>query len=227
MKRTGKRIRPAAVNPSNNSSQNPAPGVIATPHKQQTAKDAIAANIQLLIEQLEQGHSEGLTAYLTAMGRFRTYSSSNVLEIARQCPGAKRVAGMYMWNQLGRHVKKGEKGIRILAPILGARRNNDTEVDLHNKQDIRTQSQPVLVGFRAAYVFDQEQTTGADLPELSCEVTGDVGVYRERLIEFVLAQGISPGVQREHRPCFGHVLRRQNRPASRSVSGGGFQHPGS
>jgi hypothetical protein len=52
--------------------------------KQQTAKEAIAANVQALIEQLEQGHSEGLTAYLTAMGRFHNYSFGNILEIARQ-----------------------------------------------------------------------------------------------------------------------------------------------
>jgi len=40
----------------------------------QTAKEVIAANVQALIEQLEQGHSEALTAYLTAMGRFHDYS---------------------------------------------------------------------------------------------------------------------------------------------------------
>ncbi len=54
--------------------------------KQQTAKEAIAANVQALIGQLEQGHSEGLTAYLTAMGRFHNYSFGNILEIARQKP---------------------------------------------------------------------------------------------------------------------------------------------
>jgi hypothetical protein len=54
--------------------------------KQQTAKEAIAANVQALIKQLEQGHSEGLTAYLTAMGRFHNYSFGNILEIARQKP---------------------------------------------------------------------------------------------------------------------------------------------
>jgi hypothetical protein len=54
--------------------------------KQQTAKEAIAANVQALIEQLEQGHSDGLTAYLTAMGRFHNYSFGNILEIARQKP---------------------------------------------------------------------------------------------------------------------------------------------
>ena len=56
------------------------------PNKQQkqTAKELIAANVQALIEQLEQGHSEALTAYLTAMGRFHNYSFGNILEIARQ-----------------------------------------------------------------------------------------------------------------------------------------------
>jgi hypothetical protein len=54
--------------------------------QKQTAKEVIAANVQALIEQLEQGHSEALTAYLTAMGRFHSYSFGNILEIARQKP---------------------------------------------------------------------------------------------------------------------------------------------
>ena len=87
--------------------------------QKQTAKEVIAANVQALIEQLEQGHSEALTAYLTAMGRFHNYSFGNILEIARQKPDATRVAGLYAWNQLGRKVKKGEHGIRILAPVIG------------------------------------------------------------------------------------------------------------
>jgi len=52
--------------------------------KAQAAKEVIDANVKLLIEQLEAGHSEGLTAYLTAMGRFHNYSFGNILEIARQ-----------------------------------------------------------------------------------------------------------------------------------------------
>jgi antirestriction protein ArdC len=154
--------------------------------KQQTAKEAIAANVQALIEQLEQGHSEGLTAYLTAMGRFHNYSFGNILEIASQRPNATRVAGLYAWNQLGRKVKKGERGIRILAPVVGIRRKKDSEAE----QDIRTQNQAVLVGFRSAYVFDVSQTEGKDLPALSERVTGDVGEYRERLLDFIAAQGI-------------------------------------
>ena len=52
--------------------------------KPQTAKELIAANVQALIEQLEAGHTDALTAYLTAMSRFHNYSFGNILEIARQ-----------------------------------------------------------------------------------------------------------------------------------------------
>ncbi len=53
------------------------------------------------------------------MGRFHNYSFGDILEIARQKPHATRVAGLHVWNQLGRKVMKGQKGIRILAPVIG------------------------------------------------------------------------------------------------------------
>jgi N-terminal domain of anti-restriction factor ArdC len=121
------------------------------PQPRQTAKEVIAANVKSLIEQLEAGHSDALTAYLNAMSRFYNYSFGNVLEIARQRPDATRVAGMYAWNQLGRKVKKGERGIRILAPIVGVKRKKDEEAE----KDITKQNTRVLVGFRNAYVFDR------------------------------------------------------------------------
>jgi hypothetical protein len=65
----------------NSSTQNP-----KQPQPRQTAKEMIAANVQSLIEQLEAGHSDALTAYLNAMSRFHSYSFGNVLEIARQKP---------------------------------------------------------------------------------------------------------------------------------------------
>ena len=64
------------------------------PQQKQTAKEVIAANVQALIKQLEQGHSEGLTAYLVAMGRFHNYSFGNILEIARQKPDAIRLSAL-------------------------------------------------------------------------------------------------------------------------------------
>ena len=151
-----------------------------------TSKEAIQANVELLIEQLEAGHSDALTSYLTAMGRFHRYSFGNILEIARQRPDATRVAGMYAWNQLGRKVKKGEKGIRILAPMLGIRRRKDAE----RSEDPAVTHKPVVVGFRSAYVFDVSQTDGAELPAFSAKVTGEVGEYRARLVDFLAAQGI-------------------------------------
>jgi hypothetical protein len=62
----------------------------------QTAKEAIAANIQSLIQQLEAGHSEALTAYLNAMSRFHNYSFGNILEIARGKPDATRAWQAFM-----------------------------------------------------------------------------------------------------------------------------------
>ena len=137
MKTTTSTVTPISENPKQ-------------PQPRQTAKEVIAANVKSLIEQLEAGHSDALTAYLDAMSRFHNYSFGNILEIARQRPDATRIGGMYAWNQLGRKVKKGERGIRILAPIVGVKRKKDEEAE----KDIRTQNQAVLVGFRAAYVFD-------------------------------------------------------------------------
>jgi antirestriction protein ArdC len=167
--------------------------------KQQTAKEAIAANVRALIEQLEQGQSEGLTAYLTAMGRFHNYSFGNILEIARQKPNATRVAGLHAWNQLGRKVKKGERGIRILAPVIGVHHKKDGEAEKGN----RDQNQTILFGFRSAYVFDVSQTEGKDLPELSERVTGDVGESRKRLVDFILAQGIQLEFKESIAPALG------------------------
>src|SRR5579875_1542522 len=130
--------------------------------KPTTKQELIAANIKLLIEQLESGHSEALTNYLTAMSRFHQYSFGNVLEIARQMPTATRVAGFWTWKNLGRSVKAGQKGIRILAPIVGIRRKKDEEA----QKDITKQNERALLGFRNAYVFDISQTEGVDLPAL-------------------------------------------------------------
>jgi hypothetical protein len=155
------------------------------------------------------------------MGRFHNYSFGNILEIARQKPDATRVAGLYAWNQLGRKVRKGENGIRILAPLIGVRRKKDEEAE----KDITKQNEPVLVGFRNVYVFDVSQTEGAELPELSAKVTGSVGDYRERLVDFVIGQGIEARIQGQHRPGVGRELWRQDRLASRPVHRRGVLHP--
>ena len=117
-----------------------------------TAKELIAANVQSLIEQLEAGHSDALTAHLNAMGRFRNYSFGNILEIARQRPDATRVAGMYAWNQLGRRVKKGARH-----PHSGADHRRQAQAERRSRpnphvRSFETKSIPNLVrdAFRTA-----------------------------------------------------------------------------
>src|SRR3984885_5270922 len=170
MKTTTSSVTPISENPKQ-------------PQPRQTAKEVIAANVRSLIEQLEAGHSDALTAYLNAMSRFHNYSFGNILEIARQRPDATRVEGLYAWNQMGRKVKKGEKGIRILAPIIGVRRKKNAVAE----KDPTKHNTAVLVGFRSAYVFDVSQTDGADLPEMR-QIQGDVGENCDRLVAFIERQ---------------------------------------
>ncbi len=167
--------------------------------KEKTAtQQLIKQNVDFLIQQLEAGRSDALTAYLTAMSRFHNYSFGNILEIARQKPDATRVAGMYAWNQLGRRVKKGEHGIRILAPIIGVKRKPQEEAE----KDLTKQNVAVLVGFRNAYVFDVSQTEGKELPE-HASVKGDAGENRDRLIDFIATQGIELEFNERIAPAMG------------------------
>ena len=166
--------------------------------KPNTKQELIAANIKLLIEQLEAGHSEALTNYLTAMSRFHSYSFGNVLEIARQMPSATRVAGFWTWKNLGRSVMAGQKGIRILAPIVGVRRKKDSEA----QKDITKQNERILLGFRNAYVFDISQTDGVDLPEMR-EVSGDPGESIDRLAAFLKSKGIAVSYSDNIAPALG------------------------
>jgi antirestriction protein ArdC len=165
--------------------------------KPATAQQLVRENVQYLIEQLEAGHSETLTAFLDAMAHFRNYSFGNVLLIARQKPDARNVAGMWAWNQLGRRVKRGEKGIAILAPMAAKARKDDAK---SNGED---SSKPSLLGFRRVYVWDVAQTEGKDLPEFEHSISGEVGAYRDRLIAFLDSQNIALEYNENIAPALG------------------------
>jgi hypothetical protein len=176
-----------------------------SPYQQRTnprdnpTQQLIKQAVDFLIEQLKQGKSEMLTAYLNAMAQFHSYSFGNILQIARQKPDAQRVAGIRTWNQLGRYVKKGEKGIQILAPVIGYRRSKKDE----SEEDAAEQAQPVLAGFRIVHVYDISQTTGADLPELNHTIAGEVGGHRDRLIDFLNRQNIALEYNERIAPALG------------------------
>lgn len=161
--------------------------------KSEQVKEITDRVTEQLVAALNAGRSEALTGYLKAIGRFRRYSLHNVLLIASQKPDASYVAGFRTWNQLGRFVKKGEKGILILAPI--ARRKSENEGDPE-------ETSASVAGFRAAYVFDISQTDGKELPQIGM-VQGDPREYRERLRNFADAQGIFVEYSSEIAPARG------------------------
>jgi antirestriction protein ArdC len=135
-----------------------------------------------LSEALSQGRSDTLVRYLEMLSRFHEYSWGNCVLISIQRPDATRVAGFQRWKRLGRYVKKGEKGIHILAPII--RKTEQAEDDGEVDSDVRR-----LRGFRVAYVFDVSQTEGRELAEFS-RIVGDPGEKLHRLEAFVRRRGI-------------------------------------
>src|SRR5437870_1309110 len=142
-----------------------------------------------LAGELEAGKSEALQNYLATMGRFHRYSWGNVLLIGSQRPTATHVAGYHTWQALGRHVKTGEKGIMIFAPILVKEREKSPPApspdQTATKNDIFR-----LTGFRTAFVFDLEQTEGKPLPQFA-KTTGDPREFAEKLKALVAKQGIA------------------------------------
>jgi hypothetical protein len=83
-------------------------------------------------------------------------------------------------------VKRGEKGILILAPMIGRKKTDGVAESTAEATEATAQ----LYGFRAVCVFDVSQTEGKDLPALT-EVEGDVSGYRERLVKFVEGQNVT------------------------------------
>jgi N-terminal domain of anti-restriction factor ArdC len=154
-------------------------------------KKLTTESLKQLAALLEQGQSERLTSLLKTMARFHRYSLHNVCLIVSQRPTATRVAGFHTWRGMGRFVRKGEKGIAILAPIVRRRREGEGEDD----------EPRAIVGFRAAYVFDVAQTDGAPLPEIAA-VGGNPG---ERTVALKAAIGRSE-IQLEYADDLGGAL---------------------
>jgi antirestriction protein ArdC len=146
------------------------------------AKQLSESALNRLMAALEQGHSAALKQYLAVMSRFRKYSWTNCLLICSQFPAATFVGGFYFWLKLGRHVRKGEKGIALLAPMVGRKRSSDDD-------ELEENGQTHVFGFKACHVFDVSQTDGRDLPEFAA-TTGDSKDYLVRLTQFVASQNI-------------------------------------
>ena len=141
-------------------------------------------------ERLVQGvkrvlESKEFKEFLSFSARFRRYSFNNTLLIWCQRPRATRVAGMKAWNLIGRYVKKGEKGIAIFAPLMKKIRESKAEAPADAKMDPEKEAEK-LIGFRAVYVWDIEQTDGKPVPELETEapvMDGDPEVLYAKILQ--------------------------------------------
>jgi hypothetical protein len=170
--------------------------MLSTSNGKPNHQDLIQSSIQALAQALEAGQSDALSSYLRAMGKFHHYSFTNIMLIATQKPTATHVAGIRTCNQLGRRVKKGEKGILIFAPLVGWKRKPEEAKPTSRRKKnaavpaAEAERVSYLLGFRGVYVWDVAQTEGDELPTLSNTVQGDVTETLPRLIEFVASQQI-------------------------------------
>lgn len=152
--------------------------------------------VQELTDKLEQGlqdlfNSDSYRNYLSTMSKFHNYSFNNTLLIAMQKPDATLVAGYKAWQKnFERHVNKGEKAIRILAPAPYKIKEERDKIDpvtqeLLLDKDGNPQKEEVEVtipAFRAVSVFDLSQTDGKPIPELAAhELLSDVEGYQDMI----------------------------------------------
>lgn len=126
-----------------------------------------ALHDRLLTAVEELTSADGWQQMLRTAAALPTYSARNILLITSQLPHATAVGGFHFWRSLGRPVRKGEKGIAILAPILRrSTAGNDTPAEDHEhpttSPDTTGEATPIrrLTGFRIVHVFDISQTDG-------------------------------------------------------------------
>ncbi|MBQ2886948.1 MAG: DUF4316 domain-containing protein [Alphaproteobacteria bacterium] len=139
--------------------------------------------VQEITDKLEKGlkelfESEKYKTYLSTMSKFHNYSFNNTLLIAMQKPEATLVAGYKAWQKnFERHVNKGEKAIRILAPAPYKIKEERDKLDPvtgemmfdDNGMPQKEEVEVTIPAFRAVSVFDVSQTDGKPIPELETQ----------------------------------------------------------
>ena len=153
-----------------------------------------AEKLKEITDRLEQGitelfDSERYKEYLRVMSKFHNYSFNNTLLIAMQKPDASLIAGFTAWkNQFQRNVKKGEKGIKIIAPSPFKIKQEMEKIDPQTQKPvIGRDGKPVteekeitIPAYKVVSVFDVSQTEGKELPDIAVDaLTGDVEQYSD------------------------------------------------
>ena len=153
-----------------------------------------AEKLKEITDRLEQGISELFESdrykeYLSVMSKFHNYSFNNTVLIAMQKPDASLIAGFNAWkNEFGRNVKRGEKGIRIIAPSPFKVKKEMEKIDPKTQRPVIgrdgkpvTEEREVTIpAFKVVSVFDVSQTEGRELPNLAVDaLMGDVDKYKD------------------------------------------------
>jgi len=154
----------------------------------QSSKD----RLKDIVNSIEDGiknlfESEKYMNYLRTMSRFHNYSVNNVLLIHMQKPDATRCAGFTKWQTgFNRHVKKGEKGITIIAPTPYKKKVEQEKIDPDTNLPMLDENGQIIIEekvikipmFKPVKTFDVSQTEGDPLPELAENLVGDVSNYK-------------------------------------------------
>ena len=144
-----------------------------------------------ITEGIEQGikdlfQSDRYAQYLTTMSRFHKYSVNNTMLIYMQKPDATLVAGFNKWrDQFERNVKKGEKGIKIIAPTPFKKKMEMEKIDPDTQRPVLNADGTVVMEekeikipmYKPVAVFDVSQTEGKHIPTLAADLTGNVQRY--------------------------------------------------
>lgn len=156
-----------------------------------TQQNPTQSAIAQITDKLEQGikelfESDRFKEYLTTMSKFYNYSFNNTLLIAMQKPDATLIAGYTAWQRnFDRHVMKGERGIRILAPAPYKMQEERDKVDPvtqkpvldANGKPVKEKVEVMRQAYKVVSVFDVSQTDGKELPDIAVELIGSVDNY--------------------------------------------------
>jgi hypothetical protein len=168
--------------------------------------DAVLKQLKDGVETIQQ--SDRFRLFLVTMSKFHDYSIGNQILIMIQKPDATRVAGFNTWKDLGRWVKRGEKGIAILAPVMPPKPKPEEKEEEEELGEIELR--PVY--FKVVYVFDVSQTDGKPLPEFRIPVL--TGEANEELFARLLSlmKSRSVPVSFESRPYLSPEIKGQYGP---------------
>ena len=169
-----------------------------------------ADRLKEITGKLEKGvaelfESDRYKEYLRVMARFHRYSFNNTLLIAMQCPGATRLAGFQSWKKFGRHVKKGEKGIKVIAPTPFKK---TVEEDGEEKE-------VVVPRYKVVSTYDVSQTEGKPLPEIASTLTGSVDSYDDLMAALAQVSPVPIGFEDISGSAYGYYSPMEKRIAVR------------